>query len=96
MQTTVNMGLRLLNPAFNEHMEVESYGLDWKNYIPPIGSFGLPVVNCRNSRRSGNVSSLIVWSRFFTLLLSMLNPWSALIESIKAINMLAATIRIKP
>ena len=59
-----------------------------RDCIPPIGSFGLPVVNCRKSRRSGNVSSLIVWSRFLTLLLSILKPWSALIESINAANLL--------
>ncbi len=49
-----------------------------------MGSLGLPVTNCRNSRRSDGENSLIVCSRFLTLLLSMLNPWSALMESMRA------------
>jgi hypothetical protein len=52
---------------------------------PPIGSFGLPVMNCKKSRRSAKVSWLMNWSRFRTLLLSRLYPWSALMESIKAV-----------
>lgn len=51
-----------------------------------MGSFGLPVVNCKKSRRCVESSSLIVCSKFLTLRLSMLKPWSALIESKRAIK----------
>lgn len=37
-----------------------------------MGSFGLPVVNCRKSRRWAGVNSLIACSKFLTVLLSML------------------------
>ena len=51
---------------------------------PPIGNLGLPVVNWRKSRRSASVISLMTCRRFLTLRLSMLKPWSALMESISA------------
>ena len=52
--------------------------------LPPIGNLGLPVVNWRKPRRSEGVISLIACRRFLTLRLSMVKPWSALIESIRA------------
>jgi hypothetical protein len=40
--------------------------------LPPIGSLGLPVMNCRKSLRCWASYSLMVWSRLRTLLLSRL------------------------
>lgn len=42
------------------------------------------MTNCKKSRRFWRLNSLKVASKFRTLLLSMLNPWSALIESMRA------------
>ena len=85
LHTTVNIGVRLLKPMYISNVNHKGAN----KYLPPIGNFGLPVVNCKKSRRSGSVSSLIVWSKFLTLLLSMLKPWSALIESMRAAMTLA-------
>jgi hypothetical protein len=53
---------------------LESVHYSLTDYLPPIGSLGLPVVNCKKSRLCVGLSSLMVWSRFLTLLLSILYP----------------------
>jgi hypothetical protein len=62
-------------------------------YEPPIGSFGLPVMNCKKSRRCCGVNSLMVWSRLRTLGLSRLKPWSALMESMRAVIVLVGAFK---
>ena len=59
LHTTVNMGLRLLKPVAG----LAAIHKDWVmrlQHLPPIGSLGLPVTNCKKSRLSGGDSSLIV------------------------------------
>jgi hypothetical protein len=53
--------------------------------LPPMGSLGDPVRNCRKTRRSLREKELRISKRLRMLLLSMLKPWSALTQSKRAI-----------
>jgi len=59
--------------ACNQCQHCSRYSAVWR-YSPPIGSLGLPLANCKKSRRSVAVYSDIVCSRLRTLALSRLNP----------------------
>ncbi len=50
LQTTVNIGVKDLKPRVVVR-NIITVELDLKKHLPPIGSFGLPVVNCKKSRR---------------------------------------------
>jgi hypothetical protein len=53
--------------------------------LPPIGSLGLPVINCKKARRVDASYSERISTRSRIARLSTLNPWSAFRASMRAV-----------
>ena len=54
------------------------------NDIPPMGNLGLPVMNCKYSRRADPLNSDMSSTKSRIARLSTLKPWSAFIASLRA------------